>query len=183
MATLKKKSIKKPKQTKKHIQPIDHVTWVHVNDLTANHYNPNVCVGLEFDLLQLSLLKQGWIQPILVSKDMIIIDGFHRWSTVKKSKEVYAMTGGKVPVAVLDLTEKDRQLLTVRINRAKGTHVAFKMHDLIKELIDVHGLSPAELATEIGGTVEEVNTLMIENVFVAKDVQNTAYSKSWSPQK
>lgn len=163
--------------------PISNIVWVDVNDLTANHYNPNVCTGLEFDLLKLSLLKQGWIQPLLVNTDNVIIDGFHRWTVAKSDVDIFALTEGLVPVAYLDLGDAERKLLTVRINRAKGTHVAFKMHELIKELIDEHDMTPEAVAEEIGGTVEEVHTLMMENVFVAKEVVNTEYSKSWGPKK
>lgn len=172
--------VKKEKRPDQH--PIDKIEWVDVNDLTANGWNPNVCVGLEFNLLKLSLLKQGWIQPILASRDNVIIDGFHRWTGVKGDKDLYAMTNGKVPVAYMDINPAERKLLTVRINRAKGTHVAFKMHELVSQLVEEHGLTALEVAQEIGGTVEEVNTLLIKNVFEIKNVKNTEYSKSWEPR-
>lgn len=164
--------------------PIDHIVWVHVNDLTSNLYNPNVCSGREYDLLAHSITKTGWIQPILVHQSsMQIIDGFHRWNLTKTNKKIYAMTEGKVPVALLDITEAERKMLTVRINRAKGVHVAFKMHELVVSLVNDHGLSEEEVAQGIGAPVQEVKTLLLEGVFEKKDVQNIEYSRAWRTRR
>lgn len=164
--------------------PISNIEWVHVNDLAANDYNPNVCGGLEFDLLKLSLIKQGWIQPVLVcQRNKIIIDGFHRYSLTKSVPEVYEATGGKIPVAYLDLTEPERKMLTVRINRAKGVHVAFRMHELVASLVADHGMAIEEVAQGIGATPDEINTLLMEDIFEKKDVANTDYSKAWGVKK
>ncbi len=69
-------------------EPIENIVWKSVDDLDANNYNPNVVDKPELELLAFSLLKTGWIQPILVNADParasrpVIIDGFHRWTTV-----------------------------------------------------------------------------------------------------
>ena len=163
--------------------PIDSIEWVSVNSLTQNMYNPNKCLGKEYDLLKISLLRQGWIQPILAAKDnRIIIDGFHRWNLVRTDKEVFVFTKGKVPVAFLDVSEIERKMLTVRINRAKGVHVASLMHDLVTDLVKNHGCSVMQLCEGIGATKEEIELLLMEGVFVKKDVANTNYSRSWVPK-
>ncbi|NOQ30184.1 MAG: IbrB [Helicobacteraceae bacterium] len=165
-------------------QPIDSITWVHVNDLSSNLYNPNVCSGLEHDLLAHSLLTNGWIQPVLAHKETnTIIDGFHRWNLTRTNTELFKMTDGKVPVAFLDISEADRMMLTIRINRAKGVHVAFKMHDLVSSLVKDHELTVNEIAKGIGAPKHEIETLLLEDVFEKKDVKNTAYSRAWRPQR
>ena len=58
-------------------QPISNVEWVDVRTLNANDYNPNVVLNQELNLLAFSLLKTGWIQPILITNENVIIDGFH----------------------------------------------------------------------------------------------------------
>lgn len=164
--------------------PIDQIEWTDVNDLHSNDYNPNVCGGLEYQLLKHSIKKQGWIQPVLADRAThTIIDGFHRWNLTRTDKEVYAMTGGKVPVAFLDIDESERKMLTVRINRAKGVHVAFRMHELVASLVREHDLTIEEVAEGIGATTHEIETLLMEDVFEKKDVANTAYSKAWRPRK
>ena len=58
--------------------PINNVEWVEVAKIKSNDYNPNVVLNQELKLLEFSIMTNGWIQPILVTKDYTIIDGFHR---------------------------------------------------------------------------------------------------------
>lgn len=73
-------------------------------------------------------------------------------------------------------------LLTIRINRAKGSHIAIKMSDIIKELVENHGLPVEDIAKEIGGTKDEVELLLQDSIFKAKDIQNHKYSRAWKPR-
>lgn len=164
--------------------PIDNIEWVHVNDLHSNDYNPNVCGGHEYKLLAHSIKKQGWIQPVLADRaTKTIIDGFHRWNLTRTDKAMFKLTGGMVPVAYLDINAAERKMLTVRINRAKGVHVAFRMHELVASLVKEHDLTVEEVAEGIGAPVDEIETLLLEDVFEKKDVANTNYSRAWRPRK
>jgi ParB-like chromosome segregation protein Spo0J len=162
--------------------PIESITWVEAEKLRANSYNPNVVYTPELRLLEYSLLTTGWIQPVLATQDLEIIDGFHRAHLARTSKKVREMTDGRVPCALLDLTEAERMMLTVRINRAKGSHIAVRMHELVDALIRVHGVTPAEIARQIGATKEEVDLLQQENVFKALNIEKHDYSKAWVPK-
>lgn len=160
--------------------PISNVQWVEVDKLSANDYNPNVVFSKEMELLKFSILKNGWIQPVLVTQDFVIIDGFHRSTIAKADKDVRAMTDGKVPVVIMNLSEPERMLLTIRINRAKGSHIALKMSDIIKKLVNEYGVPPETICREIGANRDEVDLLMLENVFAAKKInEETKYSKAW----
>lgn len=164
--------------------PVSKVQWIDVNRLQANDYNPNVVISPEFKLLKFSLLQQGWIQPILVcprGDDFEIIDGFHRATLAKTDKEIAAMTDGKVPVCVMELSEAERKMLTIRINRAKGSHVAVRMHDIVVSLINEHGLSIKDVCQGIGADKSEIELLLTDNVFKAHDIANTPYSRAWEP--
>jgi ParB-like chromosome segregation protein Spo0J len=165
--------------------PIDNVVWLGTELLDANDYNPNVVISPEMRLLKTSLLRSGWIQPILVAKRadrFTIIDGFHRATLAKADDEVRAMTGGKVPCCVMELSEPERMMLTVRINRAKGSHVAVKMHELVSALIAKHHVPVEEVCRGIGASKHEVELLAQENVFKTKDIENHAYSRAWTPK-
>lgn len=162
--------------------PIENITWVAVDDLKANDYNPNVVFTKEMNLLKYSILKSGWIQPILVTQDLVIIDGFHRATLAKADKEVRELTDGLVPVVIMELTEAERMLLTIRINRAKGSHIAIRMSEIVHSLIDVHGLSVKEICESIGATKDEVDLLMMDNVFKALNIAEHKYSKAWYPK-
>jgi hypothetical protein len=161
--------------------PIDRIQWVPVEDLDANGYNPNRVHKQELRLLERSLLSTGWIQPILVNTDMLIIDGFHRWRLSQDSKRIRERYRGRVPVAVLNIDRPAAMLMTVRVNRAKGTHVAVHMSAIVRELIEVHGLPPEQIADEMGATLDEVHLLAQDGVFAVKGIADWSYSPAWYP--
>ena len=68
-------------------QPLDNITWLHRDKLKANSYNPNRVAKPELKLLKLSIIEDGWTQPIVANKDYTIVDGYHRW-TVSGEKEI-----------------------------------------------------------------------------------------------
>lgn len=162
----------------RYASPLSNITWVDVNRLNANDYNPNHVYGPEMKLLELSILKHGWIQPILISGDYQIIDGFHRATLARTSNKIPAF----VPCCIMDLNEPERMLLTVRINRAKGQHIALKMHDLLEKLVKDHGYSEEEIGVQIGATKDEVKLLLQDNVFTKLKIRDHIYSKAWIPK-
>ncbi|SKX81176.1 ParB-like nuclease domain [Mycobacteroides abscessus subsp. bolletii] len=162
--------------------PIDHIRWVPADTLDANTWNPNRVHLAELRLLERSLLSTGWLQPLLVNPERLIIDGFHRWRLSQDSNPVRKRWRGRVPVAVLHVDRPTAMLMTIRINRAKGTHVAVEMSAIVRELIEEHGIDRATIAAEIGGTKDEVDLLAQEGVFAAKNIKNHAYSNAWYPK-
>jgi ParB-like chromosome segregation protein Spo0J len=160
--------------------PINNIQWIDVDTLKMNDYNPNHVIGPEFDLLKSSLIKQGWIQPLLITPEGVLIDGFHRHYLCKKDPDVRALTGGKVPCAVIDIPESERKMLTVRINRAKGVHSAVKMHELVSDLYNNDKLTVEQICEGIGATKDEVDLLLKESVFKKLDIEHHNYSEAWS---
>lgn len=164
--------------------PISNVTWIEVDKLKANDYNPNYVQKPEMELLKFSILKQGWIQPILVTQDFTIIDGFHRASIAKADKDVSKMTNGKVPVVIMQMSEPERMLLTIRINRAKGNHAAIKMADIIHKLVNDYGIPLGKIGEEIGAGKDEIDLLLLDDIFKKYKIdENSKYSKAWVPSK
>jgi ParB-like chromosome segregation protein Spo0J len=161
--------------------PVDHVRWIPADTLDPNAWNPNRVHRPELRLLERSILSTGWLQPILVNRDRLIIDGFHRWRLAQDSKPIRARWRGRVPVAALDVDRPTAMLMTVRINRAKGSHGAVSMASLVKELLTVHMVDPDQIAAEIGGTRAEVDLLAQDGVFAERDIPNWAYSPAWYP--
>ena len=124
------------------IQPIDAVEWVARDTLTSNGYNPNHVARPELKLLKLSIMADGWTQPIVAREDGQIVDGFHRW-TISADPEISALTNGLVPVVRLRpaLEMADQMASTIRHNRARGQHGVIPMADIVTSLKDDHGLS------------------------------------------
>lgn len=137
-------------------QPISEVEWVDPSTLRANDYNPNHVFGPELDLLRLSILEDGWTQPIVARSDGQIVDGFHRWHLGSTDSEIRRVSGGKVPVVrVADKkTLADRMISTVRHNRARGQHGILRMGDIVRALRD-EGLTSEEIERRLGMESEE----------------------------
>lgn len=166
--------------------PIEQVQWRATTDLHPNTWNPNFVAGPELRLLERSLLTTGWVQPILAAEhdgSLRIVDGFHRWGLARTSKRLLQRDGGLVPVCTLALSLPEAMLLTVRINRAKGTHAAVQMHLLVHALLTEHGMEPQQVADEMGATLDEVNVLAQDGVFAVRNISEHLYSKAWRPRE
>lgn len=148
--------------------------------LKPNHYNPNYVAPPELKLLKLSILEDGWTQPIVAHSDMTIVDGFHRW-TVSGHKEIFELTEGLVPVVVLaEKSIEQRMSATVRHNRARGTHALLKMSDIVVAMLD-EGKSNQEIMEHLGMDEEEVLRLANRNG-VTVSVEGLDFGASWIPE-
>jgi len=88
---------------------------VDIDSVQPNKYNPNSMPEHLYEFLKRSMEDIGFIQPIIITKDNIIIDGEHRWKALKELGET------KIEVKVLDLTEDEAKRGTINLNLVKGT--------------------------------------------------------------
>lgn len=163
-------------------QPLDKITWIDRNELLPNNYNPNRVAPPELKLLKISILEDGWTQPIVINPDNTIVDGFHRW-TVSADKEVYKLTDGKVPtVTVIPKDENQQQMATIRHNRARGTHGVLEMSNIVTEMVN-KGLSGEEIMQRLMMEKEEVVRLLFRAGIPKSEVfTDLNFSKSWTPK-
>jgi ParB-like chromosome segregation protein Spo0J len=144
-------------------QPVSRIEWVPVDQLSANDWNPNIQAPPELKLLRLSVLENGWTQPIVAREHdggarLEIVDGYHR-SLTGRDPRVAAMTGGLVPIVRLGETDDaTARMATVRHNRARGTHHVLKMANIVAALIGM-GVDVAEVGRRLGMDEEEVDRL------------------------
>jgi ParB-like chromosome segregation protein Spo0J len=160
-------------------QPIDRIKWLDREMLSPNDYNPNHVADRELELLTLSIVEDGWLSPIIANSQMIegkypIIDGYHRW-LVSNDLRLMAMTGGQVPVILLNKTRAQNILATVRCNRARGEHEVVKMSELVAEL-DTLGLDDKAIAIRLGMEREELVRLLDERS-APERVTSTSFSQ------
>lgn len=163
-------------------QPINRVQWVHRDELKPNNYNPNAVAPPELRLLKISILEDGWTQPIVCNEDNTIVDGFHRW-TVSGSKELRKLTGGMVPVVYLGNKDTaSKMMATIRHNRARGTHAVLRMADIVESMIK-DGLCMEEICERLQMESEEVIRLANRKGIPKTDIVVKAeWSKSWVPE-
>ncbi len=160
-------------------QPLDKVEWVPREDLTANDYNPNHVPPPELDLLERSILEDGWTQPLVARPDGVIVDGFHRW-TVAARPAVAEMTGGLVPVVTIQGDPVHLRASTVRHNRARGQHVVLRMADLVAQMMEL-GATPDEVRDAMGMDPEEIKRLLDRGEMIRRG-RADEMSPGWVPE-
>lgn len=162
-------------------EPVDNIVWIPARELKPNSYNPNVVFNTELNLLEESILRNGWVQPIVINPNKIIIDGFHRYSLSMISQKLQSKYAEEVPCVIVDISDAEAMMMTVRMNRAKGKHAAIRMSDIVQTLIDEHGLTPEDLISGMGMTDSEVALLYDGTLLKHVDWQSKKYSKAWIP--
>jgi len=167
-------------------QPIDNVQWVPVEQVQANDYNPNSVAQNEMRLLYVSISHDGYTQPVVTyfDKDLdkyIIVDGFHRYTTMRQNKDLYELNDGKLPVVVIDKDINDRMASTVRHNRARGKHSVAGMGQIVFNMLR-NGASDEEICSEVGLEPEELARLKYVTGF-AKLFKDANYGKAWETDK
>jgi ParB-like chromosome segregation protein Spo0J len=162
-------------------EPLSHIKWIPIEQIIANTYNPNNVAVTEKRLLLLSMINHGITCPLIVrSKDnntYELIDGFHRFQLIKKSKDLKARLNNKVPVVVLDIPEDECIVATIRHNRARGKHQIDGIANVVKLLAE-NAWSTERIMKELGMEADEVLRLKQFNG-LAEKFKDSDYSNSW----
>ena len=167
-------------------QPIDCVLWVPIEQVQANDYNPNSVAKVEMQLLYISILQDGYTQPIVTIYDKkidkyIIVDGFHRYFVCKNNKDIFDRNRGMLPIVVIDKDINDRMASTIRHNRARGKHSIKGMSHMVFEMLD-NGWSDENICNQLGLEAEELLRLKHITGF-SKLFENIEYSKAWESKQ
>jgi ParB-like chromosome segregation protein Spo0J len=165
-------------------EPVDCVLWVKNHITEANDYNPNIVAPPEMKLLEVSIMEDGYTQPIVtwVREDNIreVIDGFHRNRIGKESMEVIMRTGGYIPVTTVNQSQierGDRISSTIRHNRARGKHRIDQMANIVIEL-KRRNWSDQKIARDLGMDADEILRLC-QITGLAEMFANKEFSEAW----
>lgn len=140
--------------------PVYEVKAVPLEKIRANAYNPNAVAPPEMKLLELSIWEDGYTMPIvafyLPDEDIYeIVDGYHRYTTMKTSERIREREKGLLPVVVIDKPIEARMASTIRHNRARGSHSIELMSNIVSELVQA-GMSDAWILKHIGMDKDEL---------------------------
>jgi ParB-like chromosome segregation protein Spo0J len=139
-------------------EPISRVEWVEASTLSANNYNPNAVAPPERELIVLSILEDGWTQPIVALANGEIVDGYHRWLFSTQDERLIKRYRGYVPVTRIIVERVHQQMSTIRHNRARGTHAILRMADIVTGMLKEH-VKPKEIQRGLGMDDEEITRL------------------------
>lgn len=165
-------------------EPVDCVLWVRAEQLHANDYNPNSVAPPEMRLLQLSIMADGYTQPIVAWPDAEgsyeVVDGFHRNRVGREVGAVRKRVHGRLPIAVINTErtgKEDRIAATIRHNRARGKHQVDAMADIVLDLAR-RNWSDEKIATELGMEPDEVLRLK-QITGLAELFAEREFSQAW----
>lgn len=164
-------------------EPVDCVLWIKNDSVVSNDYNPNSVAPPEMELLEVSIMNDGYTQPIVTwPRDNIaeVVDGFHRSRVGKESLVVRERVQGYLPIVGIRKEQsgkKDRIASTIRHNRARGKHQIDAMSEIVIELKN-RNWKNSRIARELGMDEDEILRLCqitgLQELFKDDD-----FNKSW----
>lgn len=165
--------------------PVYNVLSVHISKVKANDYNPNAVAPPEMALLETSIWEDGYTQPVVTVYDKendvyVVVDGFHRYLTLKNSARIREREKEMLPIVVLDKSMGDRMASTIRHNRARGSHNIELMSTIVAELVEM-GKGDRWICQHIGMSVDELLRLK-QITGVAALFANRDFSASWTAE-
>jgi ParB-like chromosome segregation protein Spo0J len=166
-------------------EPVDFVQWVKQDTVRANDYNPNSVAPPEMDLLRLSIMEDGYTQPIVTNLEedvRIVIDGFHRNRVGRECEDVQARIRGYLPVVQIRASQTDkehRMASTIRHNRARGKHQVDAMTAIVLDL-KRRNWSDTKIGKQLGMDQDEVLRLA-QIGGLADAFSDKEFSEAWEP--
>lgn len=166
-------------------EPVDFVEWVRCPLVEANDYNPNSVAPPEMELLRVSIMADGYTQPIVAMPEenrFVVIDGFHRNRVGRECKDVVDRLHGYLPIVRIKPSQEDRGdriASTIRHNRARGKHKVEAMSDIVIEL-KRRNWSDEKISKQLGMDADEVLRLT-QIAGLAEMFADSEFSEAWEP--
>lgn len=164
-------------------EPVDFVMWVKNDTVKANDYNPNKVAPPEMQLLEVSIMEDGYTQPIVTfhkEGESEVVDGFHRSRVGRESLIVNERIKGYLPIVGIKKEKQgksERIASTIRHNRARGKHQVSAMSEIVIELKN-RNWKNTRIAKELGMDEDEILRLCqvsgLEHLFKDDD-----FTKAW----
>lgn len=164
-------------------EPVDCVLWVPHGQVVANDYNPNTVAPPEMELLRLSIMADGYTQPIVTNAEETaheVVDGFHRNRVGRECDDVRERVHGYLPIVQIQSsrTDKaDRMAATIRHNRARGKHRVEGMSEIVLAL-KRRNWSDTKIGKELGMDPDEVLRLA-QITGLAEAFKDREFSLAW----
>ena len=160
---------------KNHFQALErlNIQYIDPKEVKPNSYNPNRQSDRDFELLLKSMKEDGFTQPVIVQKStMEIVDGEHRWRASQ------ALGYKQIPVVLVDMTDEQRRVSTLRHNRARGSEDIQLTAEVMRDLEKLGALDWAKDTLMLSDV--EVDRLL-EDIPAPESLKNEEFSTAWTP--
>ena len=150
-----------------------NIQYLEPKDVKPNSYNPNRQSDRDFELLLKSMKEDGFTQPVIVQKStMEIVDGEHRW----RASQALGMK--QIPVVLVDMTDEQRRVSTLRHNRARGSEDIQLTAEVMRDLEKLGALDWAKDTLMLSDV--EVDRLL-QDIPAPESLKNEEFSTAWTP--
>ncbi|HEM3163701.1 TPA: DNA modification methylase [Streptococcus suis 92-1191] len=129
-------------------QPTMEIREIRLSELHPASYNPRKKLKKgdnEYEKIKQSLLKFGYVDPIIVNKDLTVIGGHQRLTVLKDLDYETAKC------VIVDLSKEDEKALNIALNKITGQWDDQLLADLLLDLqesdfnLDLTGFEPPEI--------------------------------------
>lgn len=129
-------------------QPTMEIREIRLSELHPASYNPRKKLkkgDKEYEKIKQSLLKFGYVDPIIVNKDLTVIGGHQRLTVLKDLDYETAKC------VIVDLSKEDEKALNIALNKIIGQWDDQLLADLLLDLqesdfnLDLTGFEPPEI--------------------------------------
>ena len=129
-------------------QPTMEIKELPLKDLKPAVYNPRKKLkkgDKEYEKIKQSLLKFGYVDPIIVNEDLTVIGGHQRLTVLKDLNYETAKC------VIVDLPKEDEKALNIALNKITGQWDEALLADLLLDLqesdfnLDLTGFEPPEI--------------------------------------
>ncbi|HEM5030728.1 TPA: DNA modification methylase [Streptococcus suis] len=159
-------------------QPTMEIREIRLSELHPTSYNPRKKLkkgDKEYEKIKQSLLKFGYVDPIIVNKDLTVIGGHQRLTVLKDLDYETAKC------VIVDLSKEDEKALNIALNKITGQWDDQLLADLLLDLqesdfnLDLTGFEPPEI-DDILSNVHDKD-LSDDDFDVEEELKKTTFSK------
>jgi 16S rRNA G966 N2-methylase RsmD len=107
---------------------------ISIGKIRPNDWNPNSMDARMFAVLIKNIEKEGFIEPVIITKDGVIVNGEHRWRALQQMGEKV------ISVVRLDMKSTDprAKLESLSLNNIHGENIEDKLAAVLADLEHVH---------------------------------------------
>jgi len=163
-----RKAIEKRNQALERLQ----VEYVPIDSVQPNEYNPNRQSEHEFELLLKSIEDNGFTQPVICTREGVIVDGEHRW------RAAGALGMVEIPVVKVEMTPEQMRIATISHNRARGSH---DLELEVQVLRDLEALGALDWAQDSLMLSDDEIQKLLEDIPAPEALADAEFSQAWEP--